>query len=169
MNRFTPEFIAARALLVCTLVTFGSANAHVVLQEQAAPAASIYKAVFKVGHGCAGSPTRQLAVLIPPGLTAVKPMPKAGWSLEMAPQRISWTAKTPADMLAHAHYDEFTLAARLPDQTGALYWPVEQVCEAGRNDWTQIPAVGQSLKDLKSPAALLTVQPAAAGAGHNHH
>jgi periplasmic copper chaperone A len=153
-----------------------TATAHVVLQEQTAAADSTYKAVFKVGHGCSGSPTRQITVVIPAGVKSVKPMPKAGWVLELAapkadaPQRVSWTAKSPADMLQSTHYDEFTLVAKLPTQVGAMYWPVEQLCEAGRNDWIDIPTTGQTLKDLKAPAALLTVQPApaTAGAGHVH-
>ncbi len=169
----TPKLIAALAVFTratALFLIYSSASAHVVLQDQAAPAGSNYKAIFKVGHGCAGSPTRQIAVRVPSGVKSVKPMPKAGWVAEVgdAPSRITWTAKSPADMLPSAYYDEFTLVARLPEQAGALYWPVEQVCETGRNDWTEIPQTGQTLKDLKSPAALLTVQPAAARAGHNH-
>ena len=82
--------------------------------------------------------------------------------------RITWTAKTRDDYLPNAHYDEFALVGQLPEQDGAMYWPVSQVCEEGRNDWTEVPKPGQKLSDLKSPAALLDILPGAGASGHNH-
>lgn len=164
----------------------GAASAHVVLDYQAAPAGSSYRATFKVGHGCGASATRQVVVEIPAGVRGAAPMPKAGWQLaiERAPlpqpetshgrtvtdevSRITWTARTPADALASAHYDEFVLVARLPQQPGPLYWPVRQVCEEGRLDWVEVPRAGQKLSDLKAPAAVLEVLPAAGGHDHKH-
>jgi periplasmic copper chaperone A len=161
-----------------------AAQAHVVLEYQVAPAASSYKATFKVGHGCGASPTRQIAVSIPAGVRGAKPMPKPGWSLEVVREklaqpytdhgrtvtedvtRITWTAKTKEDQLPGNYYDEFVLSARLPAKEGALYWPVAQVCEEGRTDWAEVPRPGQKLSDLKSPAALLEVLPS--GGGHSH-
>lgn len=160
-------------------------HAHVTLEYQVAPAASSYKATFKVGHGCGPSPTRQVSVAIPAGVSSARPMPKPGWTLEIQrdklPQpvtdhgrtitedvvRVTWTARTPADMLPSGQYDEFVLVARTPAQSGPLYWPVTQVCESGRNDWVEIPKPGQKLPDLKQPAAVLEVLPAAGG-GHRH-
>jgi uncharacterized protein YcnI len=158
----------------------------VVLEYQVAPAASSYKATFKVGHGCGASPTRQVAVDIPAGMRGARPMPKPGWTLEVQRGkltqpatshgrtisedvvRITWTAKTPEDMLPSAHYDEFVLVATTPDQPGTVYWPVRQTCAEGRADWTETPQPGQSLSELKAPAAALEVLPAGGVAGHNH-
>lgn len=177
---FACPFLAAAAL-AC-----GSSAAHVVLDYQAAPAGSSYRATFKVGHGCGASPTRQIVVEIPAGVRGAHPMPKAGWQLAIEraalPQpetdhgrtvtedvaRITWTARSREDMLASAHYDEFVLVARLPQQPGALYWPVRQVCEDGRNDWVEVPRPGQKLSDLKSPAALLEILPAGGAGEHKH-
>lgn len=181
MQRILLSSSLAAAALLC-----GAASAHVVLDYQAAPAGSGYRATFKVGHGCGASATRQVVVEIPAGVRGAAPMPKAGWQLaiERAPlpqpetrhgrtvtdevSRITWTARTPADALASAHYDEFVLAARLPQQPGPLYWPVRQVCEEGRLDWVEVPREGQKLSDLKSPAAVLEVLPAAGGHDHKH-
>jgi uncharacterized protein YcnI len=69
--------------------------------------------------------------------------------------------------LPDAHYDEFMLRVKLPDDAGPLYWKVSQVCEQGRADWVDLPQPGQSLHDLKAPAALLEVVPAA-HAGYAH-
>ncbi|WP_336298422.1 YcnI family copper-binding membrane protein [Ramlibacter tataouinensis] len=150
-----------------------------------APAASSYKATFKVGHGCGPSATRQLSVAIPDGVSGARPMPKPGWTVavERAPlakpvsshgrtltdrvARITWTARTPADALPSDQYDEFVLVAQLPAQAGTLHWPVSQVCEQGRTDWTQVLQPGQPASELQQPAAALEILPAAGG-GHRH-
>lgn len=163
------------------------AAAHVVLEYQVAPANASYKATFKVSHGCGNSPTRQVSVAIPSGVLNARPMPKPGWVVEVQraalPQpagdhgravtedvsRVTWTARTAADVLPSDQYDEFVLLARTPSRAGPVYWPVSQVCESGRTDWTEVPRPGQRLSDLKSPAAVLEILPAAgAGDGHKH-
>lgn len=177
--------IAISALLISVTGLFHAANAHVTLEYGVAHAGSHYKATFRVGHGCGESPTREIAVTLPAGVQGAKPMPKAGWTVaierEMLAQprddhgkpvtdevrRIRWTANTPQDALPGHFYDEFVLQARLPAQAGTLYWPVAQVCEKGRMDWTEVPAAGQPLHDLKSPAAALELMPASGGA-HQH-
>ena len=161
------------------------AAAHVTLEYQVANAGSYYKATFKVGHGCGVSPVKQILVSIPAGVQRAKPMPKAGWTLEVTREklaqpladhgktitegvtRISWTAKTPADYLKNDWYDEFVLQAKLPSNAGTIYWPVSQICEEGKVDWTEVPKTGQKSGDLKNPAAALELMPAVGGA-HQH-
>jgi uncharacterized protein YcnI len=177
---------ALRLLPLLALAACAAASAHVALEYQVAPAASSYKATFKIGHGCGTAPTRQVGVAIPAGVLGAHPMPKPGWSLEIQRDklaqpatshghtvtedvvRVTWTARTPADMLPSEQYDEFSLVAQLPDRAGPLYWPVSQVCEPGRMDWTEVPRSGQSLSELKTPAAVLELLPAAGAAGHRH-
>ncbi len=186
MKLNTMKNVAACALLISAGGYFCSATAHVVLEYQVAPAGASYKATFKVGHGCAGSPTRQIAVDIPAGVRGARPMPKPGWTLDVQREklaqpytshgrsitedvvRVTWTAKTPEDMLPNAHYDEFVLVATTPEKAGPVYWPVRQSCAEGQNNWTDVPQAGQKLSDLKSPAALLEILPGA-GAGAHHH
>ncbi len=178
--------IATSAVFVSAGGFWGLASAHVVLEYQVAPAAASYKATFKVGHGCGASPTRQIAVDIPAGMRGARPMPKPGWALEVQREklaqpyishgrsitedvvRVTWTAKTADDMLQSAHYDEFVLVATTPEQAGAIYWPVRQVCAEGSNDWVDVPKAGQTLSDLKSPAAALEILPGAGAGAHNH-
>jgi uncharacterized protein YcnI len=174
-------------IAACALIGLSSwAQAHTVLEYPVATAGESYKATFKVGHGCGVSPTRQIVVDIPAGVQGAKPMPKAGWRLEVTREalakpytshgrtitedvtRISWTAKTAEDMLPNGHYDEFVLVGTLPNQAGMMYWPVQQLCEQGRMDWTEIPKAGQKWSDLKSPAAALELMPGAAAGAHNH-
>ena len=172
--------------VVCLTVCASLGHAHTVLEYTVATAGQSYKATFKVGHGCGNSPTRQIVVDIPAGVQGAKPMPKAGWRLEVTREklaqpytshgrtitedvsRISWTAKTPEDFLPNGFYDEFVLVSGLPEQAGIMYWPVQQVCEQGRMDWVEIPKPGQNIADLKSPAAALEIMPSAGTSEHQH-
>ena len=63
-------------------------------------------------------------------------------------------------------YDEFALMMKLPDAPGRRWFKVKQGCERGENDWSQVPAEGQTTRDLKMPAAPLDILPAE---GQPHH
>lgn len=165
MNTFIARITSGAALAAALLAP---AHAHVTLEYQVALAGSSYKAAFRVGHGCGTSPTRQIVVTLPPGMDKGRPMPKAGWTVTQEAGRITWTAKSREDMLAGDQYDEFILVAKVPAQPGTLYWPVSQVCEEGRLDWTELPRPGQKPSDLKAPAAALEILPAGGAAGHQH-
>lgn len=167
----------AAALAASTLAV--TAQAHVTLETPQAAAGAYYKAVLRVTHGCEGSPVTQVIVDIPAGVQGAKPMAKPGWRIEIdrAPLAQPYTShgRTVTEDVAQVRFtggplpdnqfDEFALSVKLPDQAGPLYWNVTQVCEKGRIDWAERPAAGQSLHDLKAPAALLEVQPAE----HAHH
>ncbi len=104
------------------------AQAHVTLETSQTAAGSYYKAVLRVGHGCKGADTTRLRVRIPDGVLAVKPQPKAGWTLDLTqgkyaqPQtlhgapvesgvrEISWSGDLP-----DAYYDEFVFRVYLSD------------------------------------------------------
>ena len=57
---------------------------------------------------------------------------------------------------------------KLPEQGGNLCFPVLQERENGTAEWTQVPGDGQTLRDLKSPAAELELLAAPAGHVHAH-
>ena len=144
--------------------------AHIVLEQKAAPAASTYKAVFQVGHGCQGAATTAVRVRIPAGFIGAKPMPKTGWVLTTGADAITWTASSADTALPEAHFDEFVLRGRTPDAPGPLWFSVRQSCAEVVQDWSEVPASGTSTQGLKTPAALLQVtgasglQPSAFGA-----
>lgn len=162
-----------------------AASAHVVLEEPAALAGSSYRAAFRVGHGCSGSPTTAIRVFLPAGVRGAKPSPKAGWTLAIRRAalaqpyeshgktvredvvEISWTASSPAYALQDDWYDEFVLRTTLPAQAGALWFRVLQTCASGQLDWADIPARGTSTRGLKAPAVLLEILPSGM-AGHMH-
>jgi periplasmic copper chaperone A len=178
---FTSKLIATLAIITPASAVF----AHVVLEDQAALAGRSYKATFKVGHACDGSPTTAMRVTIPAGFTGAKPMPKSGWILAIKTAKlavpydnhgkqvtedvseITWTVASKDSWLPEGYYDEFVMQGGLPKQDGAMWFKVLQTCDKGSNDWSQIPTSGVDMKGLKSPAALLEIIPSGA-AGHQH-
>lgn len=168
------------------LLGITASHAHVVLEEPAALAGSSYRASFRVGHGCAGSPTTGITVYLPSGVRGAKPMPKAGWTLTTRRAslaqpyeshgktvredvvEVTWIAQNAAAALPDDWYDEFVLRATLPQKAGALWFRVLQTCASGQLDWADIPAQGTATRGMKTPAALLEVLPSGGTAGHAH-
>jgi uncharacterized protein YcnI len=150
------------------------AHAHITLAPASAPAGAYQTLVFKVGHGCDGSATTGITVQLPDGVTA-KPMPKPGWTLDLAEGKLA----TPLQMhgktitsavraitwrggpLPDAYYDEFTVQAKLPDAPGRYVFKVGQQCEKGRTDWADVAP------ESKTPAPVLEVLPAAMPMHHH--
>lgn len=177
---------ATKMMAGCVLfLGLSSAFSHVVLDEPAALAGRGYKASLRVGHGCDGSPTTAIKVLIPAGFQGAKPMPKAGWTLTVTRARLAkpyashgqtisedvseimWSASSQDSWLPDAWYDEFVLRGGLPAEAGPMWFKVLQTCETGRKDWVQVPASGTSTQGLQTPAALLEIIESGP-AGHQH-
>jgi periplasmic copper chaperone A len=171
----TIKFIAACAVFTWTTHAFS----HVTLEQTSVEAGSYYKAVLRVGHGCEGMPTATVRAVLPAGFQGAKPMPKAGWSIQIRKQalatpydnhgslvtedvaEISWTATSPETYLPDNQYDEFVLRGKAPATAGPLWFKVTQLCQSGdkkaENAWIEVPTSGTATQGLKSPAALLQV------------
>ncbi|MBV8271314.1 MAG: YcnI family protein [Cupriavidus sp.] len=173
----------ARTLLASLLVIAAPmASAHIVFEQKQAPAGSYFKGALLVGHGCNGSATRAVTVTIPEGVQGAHPQPKPGWQLDIKRAKLAKpyashgktvdedvrTIRWFGNTLADEQFDEFRMLMKLPEQGGKLYFPVLQECENGKSEWTQIPADGQTTRDLKTPAAELEVLPPAGGHVHAH-
>ncbi|MHB2168914.1 YcnI family copper-binding membrane protein [Alsobacter sp. R-9] len=173
---FKSAIVAAGALLCATSL----ASAHAKLDAGEAVVGATWSGSAVIGHGCDGQPTLKVRVTLPPGLEAVRAPAKAGWSVEMirepsaeptghsghaAPGRVTeivWTGVLPHDR-KEAFAFEAAVSADLKAGT-SLYVPVVQECEKAAMRWVEIPAAGQSHKDLKEPAPTLKLLPAGAPA-----
>lgn len=176
MLAFTSRGAARAALSAVLSLCAGPAFAHVSLETSEADADTTYKAVLRVPHGCQGEPTEAVRVTIPDGVIAVKPMPKAGWTLvtrteaygrtftlhgkpvEKGVREIVWSGGN----LPDDQYDEFVFQARLTADLASrkvVYFPTTQVCAKGTAAWTEIPASGSSDK-LAAPAPALLIRAA---------
>jgi uncharacterized protein YcnI/copper(I)-binding protein len=162
------------------------ALAHATFENATATQNSTHKAVLKVPHGCDGQATLTVRITVPEGIIAVKPMPKAGWTLATTKGDYAKTYKLygkdvtsgvkeivwSGGSLPDDQYDEFTFVGRITDQLPAgetVFVPVVQECASAKASWTEIPVKGQDPHDLKMPApGLKIVAKAAASAGHDH-
>nr|WP_295130479.1 YcnI family protein [uncultured Roseateles sp.] len=176
MLKTKPLLITAATLALALSM---SAHAHVTLEQPEAEAGQSYKAVLRIGHGCEGSATTRVSVILPPGFRGAKPVPKAGWRLETRREvlsqpyeshgrlisdelaEVSWTAQGEDNYLQDAWYDEFTVRGTLPSEaSGPLWFKVKQQCLKGEWLWVEVPASGDSTRGLKAPAARLMLRKA---------
>lgn len=164
------------ALLAAAVAMAQPASAHVTLENREVKPGATVKFVLRVPHGCAGSPTTAIRLLIPDALTDAKPQPKPGWTLTVVAgeahghagddghkhgasgpvKEIAWSG----GRLEDAHYDEFVFRASVSKTaSGTIHVPIVQECESGVERWIEIPSAGGSADSLKSPAAAVRVQP----------
>jgi uncharacterized protein YcnI len=158
------------------LLTTFPAFAHVTLDQQEAVIGAPVKLTFRVPHGCGDSPTVKLRVRIPEGIIAVKPMPKAGWTLEIVKgayaktydyfhgaklsegvKEVAWSGNLP-----DAYYDEFVLSGFVGASLAPgskLYFPVVQDCAQGVHRWIDVPSPGHDAGHLNEPAPGITLVP----------
>lgn len=180
MRRLFLQLTAASLLTAASIVT---AFAHASLEKsQAAPGS--YKAVLKIPHGCDGKATNLVRIDIPEGYVGVKPMPKAGWTLETKKgdyarkydlhgeevtsgvTSVTWSG----GFLPDEFFDEFVLSGTLTgvEEGQVLYFKAVQQCGAAEVAWNEEPAEGQNPHSLEHPAPSVTIL-AAGGDGHAGH
>jgi len=150
------------------VLSAGAAAAHVTFKTPQATPNSTYRAVLRIPHGCGERPTLKVRVQIPEGVVAVKPMPKAGWALDLVKGPSATTSAVPGGTVKEAgkeivwsgslpdeHYDEFVFQARITDAFkpgSTVYFPTVQECDGAVERWVEIPAEGQDAHALASPA-----------------
>lgn len=166
------------AFAAASLVAFAApAFAHATLEVQEARIGGSYKAVLRVPHGCGTEATHTVRVQIPEGFYNVKPMPKAGWTLETVtgPYAESYdnhgTALTEGvkeivwseGNLPNEWYDEFVFRGSFAGtlEPGKFYFPAIQECANGEEAWLDVS--GDENADMPAPS--LELLPADA-AGH---
>lgn len=161
----------------------GVASAHVGVTASTDEAGAHAVLSFSVPHGCDGSPTTELGILLPDGINSVTPTRNPFYTVETVTetleppvvdghgnevtQRVAEVVWTALEPLPDGQRDVLELAVQLPAEAAGttLYFPVVQACEDGESAWVEIPAEGQDPHDLALPAPSLAV---AEGTGHGH-
>lgn len=169
--------------LIISLLLPSLTSAHAVLEQKEVESNSFYKAVMGIGHGCEGSATTKVTIEIPEGVHRAKPMPKAGWQIEV----IKGELKTPYIATAYGkevtedvqklvwsggnlldeHFDEFVFKAKIAVSPQTLFFPTKQECVTGEIYWNEVPAKGKTTHDYKFPAPALKVLKKTKS-GHHH-
>jgi len=148
-----------RSLLALTAATvvlsFASpVLAHVDPDPEEAQAGSQLSVGFTVQHGCDGSPTVQLDMRLPEGVTGAQPEPPEGWTGTVESDVITFTGGPLPDDQELTFRVLMTLPPT-PDTT--IYFPFVQRCEVGEIRWIAIPSDGSGTElDEPAPAMRLT-------------
>ena len=149
------SFVCALALLTGT-----AAQAHIVLPAGGANVGSTYDAAFRVGHACKDAKTTTAVVVdLPKGFQFKEAVPRSGWTLTTSANNstVRWTADSAASALPASEKTEFIVRGVLPSTAQTLYFPVQQMCDVGQAQWTQIPFKADAGAKLEFPAARLDV------------
>lgn len=172
------RYLSSAAVGIALALIPLAATAHPGLQPREARVGAPYRAVISIPHGCDGSATVKVRVVVPEGMIGVKPMLKPGWTISTVRgpyarsypyyhgqtltegvREVIWSGKLEDDA-----FDEFVFAGFLADTLPAgqmLYFPTYQECEKGEVQWTEIPAPGQDAHALAKPAPGVMLLPAA--------
>lgn len=135
------------------------AFAHIDPEPAEAPAGSELVVGFTVEHGCDGSPTVQLDMRLPVGVTTPVPEAIDGWTGSVDGDVVTFVGGPLPDDTPQTFRIEMTL----PVQPGTtLYFPFVQRCEIGEIRWIDVPTDGSGTElDEPAPAMTLT-EPVAA-------
>lgn len=157
------RFLCAAVTVLTVLAVASPALAHIDPDPTDAQAGSEVSVGFTVQHGCDGSPTVQLDMRLPDGVSNPVAEPPIGWTGGIDGNVVTFQGGPLPDE------QELTFRVRMilpptPDTT--IYFPFVQRCEVGEIRWIDIPRDGSDTElDEPAPAMLLfgpvaTTQPA---------
>lgn len=141
------------ASLAALLAVGAPAIAHIDPDPTEAQAGATLTVSFTVEHGCDGSPTVQLDMRLPEGVTNAEPEPLDGWEGSVDADVITFVGGPLADDVEQAFAVSMTLPPT-PDTT--IFFPFVQRCEEGEIRWIGIPDEPGEELDEPAPAMLLT-------------
>ena len=160
-------------LALSALSALSPAQAHVVFGSPNAKAGAFHVADLRIFHGCEGSPTTEVTLTIPDGVTRVRPRAVPGWTVSIEMKQldkplmlhgaevtetvgsVTWKGGSLPDFA----YQEFEVHMMMPHHAegGALSFPVTQLCEKGRLDWTEKALDEATFRTLEAPAPYITL------------
>jgi uncharacterized protein YcnI len=180
MRKVPMLFVATGALLV---LLPASATAHVTATPDEGAAGGFFTTYFKVGHGCDDSPTREVSIRIPAGVSSVGAEAKPGWTISTEEGEleepiesegetitegvISVTWSADGEPLDPHQFTTFGLSMQLPDEAeeDVVYFPTVQTCEEGSIDWIAIPDSFEEWHEIDNPAPYVLLS--TSGGGHD--
>ena len=152
---FAPLVVSVAALAPCT-----AALAHIDPEPSEAPAGSLQSIGFTVEHGCDGSPTVQLDMLLPEAVLQPVAEAPSGWTGSIADTAEGAVVTFVGGPLPDDVEGTFRVQMLLPRAAGStLYFPFVQRCEQGEIRWIDIPSDPSADElDEPAPALLLTAE-----------
>ena len=150
-QRRTRIVIVFAGVVVSTLALAGPAFAHLESSPTTVTPGSTVKITFTAEHGCNGSPTTKLAIKLPVGVTAKKPVGPKGFVGSVTGNVITFDKGT----LAPTVHGAFTAMLTFPKTKGLLAFPAVQTCVKGSTSWIELPVAGST--ELAHPAPQIGV------------
>ena len=92
-----------------------------------------------------------MQVRLPPGVALVEAQGRAGWTVQVRGDTVTWAANAAADGLPGTQPATLTLVSRLPSTPGTLWFPTLQTCDVGTSDWAVIPSVADPKPAFPAP------------------
>ncbi|NYI78460.1 YcnI family protein [Nocardioides panzhihuensis] len=172
----------AAAAAAVTFLVAAPASAHVTVTPTETAAGAYTVLTFSNGHGCEGSPTKQITIQVPEGINTVTPTRQPFYDVKVTKEKLAepikdahgnelterdativYTAKTP---LPDGQRDAFEVSLQLPEEEGTLAFPVIQTCEKGETAWIEETPEGAT-EEPENPAPAFDVTEATDD-GHGH-
>ena len=150
---FRRVVVLCLALCAAVLGVAAPVSAHIDPDPTEAQAGSTVSVAFTVEHGCEGSPTVQLDMRLPEGVTDASPDAVDGWEGSIDGDVITFVGGPLPDDVEGTFSVSMTLPPT-PDVT--IYFPFVQRCEEGEIRWIAIPTEPGEELDEPAPAMLLT-------------
>ncbi len=132
------------------------ALAHIHAEPHEAQAGSIETIGFTIEHGCEGSPTTAVEVLLPAGVSDVTPEPFDGWTIRTDTTDEGDVVIYEDGSLADGQAGTFEITMTLPATPDTTVWfPMVQHCDVGELRWIEIPVEGEDEPDSPAPGVFL--------------
>lgn len=147
--------VAVTGLGMLVLGVAAPASAHVTLDPSTTDAGAMTVLTLEVPHGCAGSPTTELAVRMPDQVTDVSVEDLRRWTATVTDEGVAFRPDRP---LPDGAREQVSFSVRMPDEVGAeLVFPVVQRCEAEEAAWTEVGEDAAARAALERPAPVIVV------------
>ena len=145
--------VLSAAWVIAAVAVASPVLAHIDPDPTEAQAGSTLSVAFTVEHGCDGSPTIQLDMRLPEGVTDASPDPIDGWEGSIDANVVTFVGGPLPDDEEGTFSVTMTLPPT-PDTT--IYFPFVQRCEVGEIRWIAIPT-GDAGAEPEEPAPAMSL------------
>ncbi len=153
-NRLRIPLITAAAIGVALCIA-GPASAHIHTDPEEVKAGTENTVGFIIEHGCDGSPTTQIELQLPDGVTGITGVDANGFTAAVDGQVVTFSGGSLPDETEQAFEVTFTA----PAEAGTIDIPMIQTCEEGSTDWIESEVEGQPEPDHPAPQLVIAPNP----------
>jgi hypothetical protein len=155
-NRLAIRLTAvATTCVAATFLLAGVSYAHVETDPVAVEAGKSATVSFSPSHGCNGSPTISLSFKLPGSVRNAAAVAKTGWETSAADGVITFSGGS----LEATKVDNFDITFTAPAAAGPIFFPVDQKCVKGENNWIDMPNPDGSEAEFAAPMVNVTAGP----------